>query len=341
MIWVTWRQFRGQAITGAAILLAIAAVLAVTGPSLLGQYDNAGLATCHANCGTLAGNFVGAIKFGAYGQAFYATIAAMYLAPALIGVFWGAPLIAREFEVGTYRIAWNQSVSRAHWTLAKLGLVGAASMATAGLLSLMVAWWASPIDRALSESGQAGSFGRIGPVEFATRGIVPLGYAAFAFALGVTLGVLLRRTIPAMAITLAVFAVVQLLVPTFVRPHLITPVQVTRPLNPSTLTELMIQSPGNQMTLTGPANIPGALIVSNTTITPAGHVFTGPAPAICIGYRDPACNTWIADQHLRQDIAYQPASRFWPLQWRETALYLVVALALSLLCAWRVRRIRS
>jgi ABC-type transport system involved in multi-copper enzyme maturation permease subunit len=32
--------------------------------------------------------------------------------PALLGMFWGAPLIARELESGTYRLAWTQSVTR-------------------------------------------------------------------------------------------------------------------------------------------------------------------------------------------------------------------------------------
>jgi len=32
-------------------------------------------------------------------------------APALIGMFWGAPLIAREFETGTFRLAWTQDVT--------------------------------------------------------------------------------------------------------------------------------------------------------------------------------------------------------------------------------------
>ena len=41
--------------------------------------------------------------------------------PALIGAFWGAPLITREFEAGTFRLAWNQSVTRARWLAIKLG----------------------------------------------------------------------------------------------------------------------------------------------------------------------------------------------------------------------------
>jgi len=32
--------------------------------------------------------------------------------PLLIGMFWGAPLISREFEAGTFRLAWTQGVTR-------------------------------------------------------------------------------------------------------------------------------------------------------------------------------------------------------------------------------------
>ena len=40
---------------------------------------------------------------------------------------------------------------------------------------------------------------------FAQRGIVLIGYAAFAFILGVTSGLLIRRTLPAMVTTLVAF----------------------------------------------------------------------------------------------------------------------------------------
>ncbi len=84
----------------------------------------------------------------------------------------------------------------------KLGVVGLASMATAGLLSLMVTWWSSPIDRV-----NLNVFSN-----FDQRDIAPIGYAAFAFALGTTAGVLIRRTVPAMAATLVGFVTTQLLV---------------------------------------------------------------------------------------------------------------------------------
>ena len=65
--------------------------------------------------------------------------------PALIGACWGAPLVARELETGTFRLAWNQSVTRTRWLAVKLAVVGLTTMAVTEGLSLMQAWWAAPL----------------------------------------------------------------------------------------------------------------------------------------------------------------------------------------------------
>jgi hypothetical protein len=345
MIWLTWRQFRWQAITAAAALCAVAILLAATGPHLAALSSTAGLNSCATSCGKLASNFLDSLR-GFDTVLFEAAIAVMYLVPALIGIFWGAPLIAREFEAGTHRLAWNQSVGHTRWTAVKLGLTGAAAVATAGLLSLMIGWWASPIDHAMalgqSGVGNGNHFPRLSPLVFAARGVAPLGYAAFAFALGVTAGVLIRKTLPAMAVTLAVFAAVQFLMPTLVRPHLIPPVQVTAPFNANNNNELMIGGPGGAMTVVGNFSRPGAWILSNNTITRSGKVFTGPANAACTGNGSPQdCINWLNSLRLRQQVSYQPASRFWPLQGIETGIYLILAAGLTLLCLWQVRRRRA
>jgi ABC-type transport system involved in multi-copper enzyme maturation permease subunit len=341
MIWLTWRQFRAQAITAAAGLGVMAILLAATGPHLVSLFSSTGLNSCGTSCSKLASNFFNSVD--AFDNVlFEAGIVLMYLVPALMGIFWGAPLVAREFESGTHRLAWNQSVSRTRWTAVKLGLVGAAAVATAGLLSLAIGWWASPIDHAmvLGQPDSGNHFTRLSPLVFAARGVAPLGYAAFAFALGVTVGVLLRKTLPAMAITLAVFAAVQFLVPTFVRPHLISPVRVTAPFNANDNNELMITAPGNKITVVGNFSRPGAWILSNQTVTPSGQPFVGPAAAACTNANAPfsACTNWLNSLHLRQQVSYQPASRFWPLQFAETGIYLVLAAGLGGLCVWRIRR---
>jgi len=343
MMWLTWRQFRAQAIAAAAGLAVVAVVLGVTGIGLISQYNADGLGTCHSSCTSQATRFLDIATKGSDTLLFNGGLVLLYLVPALIGIFWGAPLIAREFETGTHRLAWNQSISRTRWTLMKLGLIGLAAVATAGLLSLVITWWVSPIDSAMTFN-QPGSgvavLPRLGQVVFGARGVVPLGYAAFAFALGVTAGVLIRKTLPAMAITLAIFAAVAIMVPIFVRPHLLPPVQVTAPFNAYQNNGLMISSPGNQMTVVGDFSKPGAWVLSNETITQSGNVFTGPATSACQSGTANACSNWLNSLHLRQSVSYQPASQFWPLQFIETGIYLVLAAGLGCVCVWRVRRRR-
>ena len=193
VIWLTWRQFRTQILVVAGVLAALAVVLIVTGPHLVSLSD-AYLKSCHADkdCGSTTNPVL-----NTDGKIENVFSALLLVAPALIGIFWGAPLIARELETGTYRLGWTQSVTRRRWLAVKLGVVGLASVAVAGLLSLMVTWWSSPIDTANAN--------RFGLAVFWLRDIAPMGYAAFAFALGATAGVLMRRTLPAMASTLVVF----------------------------------------------------------------------------------------------------------------------------------------
>jgi hypothetical protein len=346
MIWLTWRQFRAQAIVAISALATLAIALAVTGPQLASMYGTSGIATCSAksDCGAVVSKFISELKADSvYEALFYVGIAVLYAAPVAIGVFWGAPLVTREYEAGTLRLVWNQSVIRTRWLAAKLGLIGLAAIATAGLFSLIVSWWASPIDRAIQAGNSGGTigFGRLDPLVFGASGIVPIGYAAFAFALGVTAGVLIRRTVPAMVATLSSFAAVELAWTFWIRAHLITPVRVIAPLgNPANLGLLIVQN-GKSMTVRGNWSMPGAWLISNQSIDQAGHVFTGPATQACLGNSISACNAWLASKHLRQLVTYQPASRFWAFQWSETAIFLALALALAGFCAWWIGRRRS
>jgi ABC-type transport system involved in multi-copper enzyme maturation permease subunit len=344
MIWLSWRQFRAQAWTALAAMAVIAITFAITGPHLTYLFAASGIAACHADCGTLASNFMNQMK-GSINSVLYGVgIGVLYLAPAAMGIFWGAPLVTRELEAGTFRLTWNQSITRTRWIAVKLGLVGLASMAAAGLFSLMVTWWASPIDRASGlAAGRDGasSVSRLAPLLFGARGITPIGYAAFAFALGVTVGVLIRRTVPAMAITLVVFAAVQIVMPLWVRPHIIAPVHTVMALNAANINGLE-SSPNNssQMTVFAAVNIPGAWILSNHVTTAAGQTVFGPAPQVCNTSSFQACTAALGRLHLKQVVTYQPASRYWALQWYETAIFVIVALALAGFCVWWVRRRR-
>ncbi len=331
MIWLTWRQFRLQTWAALVALAALAIVLAATAPGLSELYRTSGLSACEAECGPLADSFISQVMAGATGRLYWLGIGVMYVLPAVIGVFWGAPLVARELETGTHRLVWSQSVTRGRWLAVKLAVVGLAGMATVGLFSLAVTWWAGPIDSA--------STNRLLPEVFATRGIVPIGYAAFGFVVGVTVGTLLRRTVPAMAVTLAVVAAAQLVMPFVVRPHLIAPEQLSAPLDISSLQSFGLH-PDGSVRLLMEVNEPGAWVISNRTVTPAGDMFTGPAdPATCNRTTGPrTCLESFDKLGLRQEASYQPASRFWAFQWYETALFLAAAALLAGFCSWWIRR---
>ena len=95
----------------------------------------------------------------------------------------------------------------------------------------MQTWWAAPITQAVADGSSSGpAQSRFSQLNFATHGITPIGYAAFAFALGVAAGALIRRTVPAMAVTLAIFAALQVALPLWVRPNLAPPDHTVVPI---------------------------------------------------------------------------------------------------------------
>ncbi len=341
MIWLTWRQFRTQGIAAAAALAAVAIALAVTGPHLAALYNGSGLNACSTQCSAQAASFISAVKGSATEIIFYGSVLLLYAVPALTGIFWGAPLVTREVEADTYRLAWNQSVTRGRWVAAKLGLIGLAAVATAGLLSLMIGWWADPLYRAGQQAADNGlSINRLAPPLFGATGIVPIGYAAFAFALGVLIGVLVRRTLPAMAITLAVFAVILILWPGLVRPHLISPVRATQALSTISFDGIGDYDNGRLLLQVGSVNgRAGDWITSSMPVNAAGQAISR-APQACmsrsIGDNFQQC---LASHGVRMGITYQPASRYWTLQWLETGIFLVLALGLGWICLWRIRRL--
>ncbi len=344
MTWLTWRQFRAQAVTAAAALAAFAVLLAVTGPHLASLYAASGITGCHGgSCGQLASTFLSRVGVGLYPVVYTLGIAGIVLAPAVIGIFWGAPLIAREFEAGTFRLAWTQSVTRARWLAVKLALTGLAAMAVTEALSLIQAWWAAPIGQA-ARLAVGSSFplgmGPFSPLAFDAHGITPLGYAAFAFTLGVTTGVLLRRTVPAMAVTLAIFAAVQVAIPLGIRPHFFPPDHTTAAIGSFSQLGTQISPPTFAFTVDFFPSQPGAWIISSGAVNAAGQ----PVSVIPVGCRPGAANgtsdfpSCLASHGIRVAVTYLPTSRYWAIQWTETAIYLALALALAGFCFWRLGR---
>lgn len=340
MIWLTWRQLRVPFLAVCVVLTAACVWLAVTGPAL------ARLAARNTD--------VSAVLTGTDRFLFNGGIAVLALAPALLGIFWGAPLVARELESGTYRLAWNQSVTRRRWLAAKLGLSALAVAVVVGVLTTAITWWAQPLDGSLgSDRGSLPS--PMTPIAFAMRGVVPVGYAIFALVLATFVGLVVRRSIPAMALTLAIYVVIQIAVPMFVRPHLVSPVTTTEVISMDTLKGVTSDGSG-PFTITTDASDPRAWLVSNETVDADGHSADLPAwfadclpPPAASGdhgattevHAGPgtldACFSRLTDEGFRQRVVYHPMSHFWPLQWAETGLYLAASALLAALSFWWIR----
>ncbi|MEU8797172.1 ABC transporter permease [Spirillospora sp. NPDC048819] len=347
MTWLTLRQFRVQGAVVFAGLAVIGAVLAVTGPGLSDDYD-AGLAACTSADNCMAFNRRFFLDHQLY---FSALVGIVVFLPGLIGLFWGAPLITRELENGTHRLVWNQSITRTRWLAVKVGLLGLATVAAAGIAVFAASWWSGPLDKAVASRTP-----RMTPLLFDARGITPIGYAAFAFMLGVTVGVLVRRLLPTMAITLVVFVAVQIVMPLWVRPHLVPPETKTVTITSENHGDMMLNGDPDS----GVAHMrveveaePGAWTLSNDTLDASGRVvanmplsqFGGacaPPPPGPGGEPPPgpaqACFDKIAQLGYKQKVTYQPADRFWPLQWAETGVFAVLTLGLTGLCFYWTRR---
>ncbi|GAA2415853.1 transporter [Nonomuraea africana] len=345
MIWLTWRQLRGSAAMMAAVLVILAIVLALTGPDLASRYS-AGIAACTQDntCGRFFDRF-----FGGHDMPFMAVSLVVLLLPAVVGLFWGAPLITRELEAGTHLMVWNQSITRTRWLAVKLGLTGLVAMAAACLCGLMVTWWSGPLDMSAPDE-----LALMAPLVFGARGIAPMGYAAFAFVLGVTVGMVVRRTLPAMALTLAVFAAIQLAMPLLVRPHLMPPVTSTFELGQANVDGIGInRDQGGAVDIHLRSAVPGhagAWVLSGSLVDPSGRTLgSGGEAAVpvsttsgpCAPSGPPSMDACMAEINrlgYRQQATYQPLERFWPFQWIETGIYALLTLGLTWLSFWWIRR---
>lgn len=323
MIWLAWRQFRTQAAAMLCALAALAVLLAATGTQLADLHDSTG--------NDLIRQLTSADR-----ASYFTGLAIVLLVPAVVGAFWGAPLVARELEAGTHRLAWNQSVTRTRWLAAKLSLTCLATVTSAGLASLAVTWWSGPIDQAVNSGGADAAdhyLPQIDPVVFGARGIVPLGYAAFAFLLGVTLGIVIRRTVPAMATTLAVFTAVQIAVPLWIRPLLAPSTTIDVPFTPDRMANYGIGSV-SQLDI----GKPGSWVVSEQTLDASGNAAAGMPSAYTHCDSSTACIQALADAGYHQRVTYQPSGNFWTLQWAETGIYFGLTVGLAAFCVWWIRR---
>ncbi|MEU6740442.1 hypothetical protein [Streptosporangium sandarakinum] len=322
MFWLTWRQHRVQILVTGGLLLALGVLMLVSAlraTAYLAEYAPPGCPGPAVSCSAV--NQV--VYTDHYRPVFFVFGLLPVFGAALIGVFWGAPLLAAEFERGTNALAWTQAVPVRRWLTVKLGMLGALVAGAALALSAMVGAWRNVF------SGVTGDV-TMEPGNFTITGIVPAAWWLFAFAVGAAAGTVTRRTLAAMAVTVAVIC---LALPAVFssRPSYAEPVRVVTADRSSVARG-------------------GGALVRESWVDPSGRELTAPPPPPCplpagVDARSDRAQLLgeecLVGSGYRYAVYYHPVGRFWRFQWTETAILLTGALAFGALAVVRTLRHRG
>ncbi|HYM95710.1 MAG TPA: ABC transporter ATP-binding protein [Candidatus Sulfotelmatobacter sp.] len=324
MAWVIWRQHR-LTLAGVVALFGVAsAYLLITGLPIHDAY--AAVAGCRPAgsdlCRQATNDFL-----RTYAPGVGITFGLLQAIPALIGAFVGAPLLAREFETGTFRYAWTQGFGRVRWTVAKLTPLAFAVTVAAAAFSALISWYVQPI------FGAGDNNGPLYPTLFDLSGVALAAWTLAAFAIGLLAGILVRRVVPAMFATVAAWAALAFGTGAFLRAHYEAPLVTSNPNIPTGAWVI------NQGWFKGGS--PASLDMINRTlaavdvraVTP--ELFQ-PGPSTPANLGDPV--QYLIQHGIVQWTTYQPVDRFWPFQWIEGGWLLALSLLLTAVTIWLVRR---
>jgi hypothetical protein len=322
LAWVTWRQHRAALAGAGAFLAVIAAYLAYMGWEIHRAYDsfNACLPASLHGVPPLGGRLAGTPACGALERAFMSfygtgrgsvgasginaqTVPFLLLAvPVLVGAFVGGPVLARELESGTFRFAWTQGAGRVRLAAARLVPLAVVLTAAAYGLSALFSWY-------IGSFVQAGVTGKYPMQLFGNMGTDFAAWTLFSFALTAFAGVLLRRTVPAMAASIVVLTPLDFVTIMALRQHYAAPVVVTGD-GPTGHSNLVLS---NWFTTTS-----GVPVSQDTVLNAFARLPFGVTPSTAM----------LADHHWLQWWSYQPASRWWQFQLTEGGWLLAASLLL-------------
>ncbi|QYX79094.1 ABC transporter permease [Streptomyces akebiae] len=286
---------------GLLVGLAAAGLLWAAGPG----YDAAWAAYVKSGCAETDYCTIGA-AYTRYDTAVSLGSTALTLAPLLIGAWAGGSLIGRELESGTAKLAWTQSVTPARWLAAKLAVPAAVIVSGTVLLTLLnrLVWWRE--ERLRHTLGTRDWFES---AIFAGHGTVATAYALLGLAVGVFAGLLLRRSLPGLAVGLVGTGVLAGTLQS--NRHLLWPVDT-------------IVSKTADRDWTGE-------LVDRGFVTSTGERVSD------VACTDDSCGRTDAVSFYAD---FHPSSHFWPLHLVETAIVLT-ATALLVWAAFRLLRRRT
>ncbi|GAB3002012.1 ABC transporter permease subunit [Saccharothrix stipae] len=325
MTWLTWRQHRAEVFTLGLLVAAIGLFLLVAGLSMRSLFPD-GAAACAGGLTDATDACSTALRRLNEEHGYTSKLLTLFnLVPFLIGAFLGAPLVARELEAGTWQFAWTQAVPRMRWLAVKLGALGALTATLAIALSAAITWYRQPLD-VLGDRFSADAFD--------LEGLVPAGYALFAFAAATVAGALLRRSLPAFAVALGVYLAVRFVVAGWLRPNFQAPETTVQRVAADDVT----LDPGGSRMSTGDRH---DWIVASGYADPSGrHLSVYEAVEMDVAARRAGVefSAYLHERGVQQWVTYQPADRFWTFQLVEASVFAGLAAALLALVVWRIKR---
>lgn len=312
MIWVAWRQQRTETLIVVVVLALLAALLVPTGIEMASRYDRDGLSACAA-VGNAGGCREAIQSFTARFDGLMQLVPWINLIPGVFGIALAAPLLL-ELEAGTYRLAWTQSITRRRWLAVKLGLTSLAAVLAALAITALMTWWRTPLDHLQGRFENAYDF----------EGTVVVGYVLFALGLSLAVGVVWRRTVPALIAGIAGYVIARIFVQNWLRERFATPIETTWPASSGFQTPKLDKA---WVIEVWPSDRNGTAIASPLNPVQGCEQSAGNGGVKIV---DPSC----LPDNLYNHAVYHPASRFWAFQGIETALFAGVGVALIAFAAW-------
>ncbi|MGZ3143645.1 ABC transporter permease [Lentzea chajnantorensis] len=323
MTWVVWRQQRPVFVTfAAALVVGVLAVLLLRSVMVADLTARSLLDCVGRGPSGCPGTAVNEFQSTWYDRMHLAQGAVMAL-PALVGMFAGAPLFAREFEQGTHALAFTQSVSRTRWVVTKFLVAAPPALVLVGVFQVVVHSW-------LDAAGQLGplSTGDFFFTTFDSDGVSPVAYTLFAFTLGMVAGALSRRTLVAMTLTLGVFVVARFVLGGL-RKSMLTPTRVVSDDPTAPFSDLQ----GDQH----------PLYVDSGFLDASGAVVADPAPKMNCASPDPDAQVDLLACYRGNGLAQRyadviPVDRLTTLHLLEASVFAGFAAVFLLGSVWAVRR---
>ncbi len=236
--------------------------------------------------------------------------------PLLFGIFLGVPVVARQYEHGSYRFLFTQGVSRTRWLLFSCGILGIIVLALTGAIVAVTSWWNAPFEAFNTPYEQT---------LWDSEHVIPFVLGIFGLIVGVTSGAVTRRILPGVGLA-AVYLPTWIVFDRVARGFLF----------PWNRVVLNMPTPSATDTTGLPHVIAGDWIVRDGVLDHSGHEITDAVISATCSSSGSAANPQQVQQAqqayadcvhahgFKYYMLWQPISHYWDIQLVEAGIFAVL-----------------